>query len=115
MAELKPTRDRTVRPGLQVPWPQVTLPLFVVTTATGLLALVSLAPPMLVLPVVSLATIASAAVVALFAWWLGAERHSSNITGWDVAGALAFIGFAAGMLTDSEQMLQLFDHATMPR
>jgi Flp pilus assembly protein TadB len=109
MAQWKLSRDRAV-PGLQIP-----LAMFAGTTAAGLLAIVSLVPPILVLPVVSLATIAGAAVAALFAWWCGADRHSSSITSWDVAGALAFIGFAAGILTDSEQILRLFGHETMAR
>jgi hypothetical protein len=115
VAELKPTRDRTQRREPQVPWPQATLAIFVVATAAGGLALVSLTPRLLVLPVLSLAAIASAAVVAVLAWLHGADRHSSNITSWDVAGALAFIGCAAGMLTGSDQILQAFGYATMPR
>jgi hypothetical protein len=115
MADRKSTRDRAARPGLSVRWPQPMLAIFVVTTAAGLLTIVSLSPPMLVLPVASLAAIAGAAVVALVAWQLGVERHSRSITSWDLAGALAFIGCGAAALTSPEQILHLVGHAPMPR
>ena len=115
MTEWNWRRDRAVRPGLAILRPHSALVLFVGAVAAGFLAIVSLVPPLAVVPVVSLAAIAAAAVVALFAWYRGAERASSNITSWDVAGALAFLGFSAGILSGPEQVLQLFGHATMAR
>jgi len=47
-----------------------------------------------------------AAVIALAAWCLSSSRQSAGITLWDVAGAYAFIGFAAGMLSDPQQVLE---------
>jgi Flp pilus assembly protein TadB len=115
MIQWKSSREREVQPGMAVFWPSATVAAFAGSTAAGLLAIVLLAPAALVLPVVSLVAIAGAAIVALLAWWRGAERASNSVTGWDVAGALALIGFSAGILTDSDQILQLISHGTTPR
>jgi hypothetical protein len=64
-----------------------------------------------VMPVLCLASLASAAVAAQFAWGLGADRQTAYFNLWDVAGAYAFIGFGAGMLSRSEEILQLFGFA----
>jgi hypothetical protein len=60
----------------------------------------------LLLPLMSLIALVSAAVIALAAWCLSSNRHSAGITLWDVSGAYAFIGFAAGMLSDPRQVLE---------
>jgi hypothetical protein len=36
-----------------------------------------------------------------------------NITLWDLAGAAALIGFAAGMLTGTDQILYFVDHTSL--
>jgi hypothetical protein len=59
--------------------------------------------------VLSLAALGCAAVLALVAYWLRAPRHVESITLWDLAGAAALIGFAAGMLTGPEQILHFVD------
>lgn len=76
-----------------------------------LLLLWSLLPRPLVLPVFCLVSIAGAAVTLAVAWRRRTARHSSQINAWDVAGALAFIGFAAGMLSNPEQVIYLTDSA----
>jgi hypothetical protein len=113
MAQWTSTRERQARPAHQIPAPPPAL--YVLGSAAGILTIVSLVPPTLILPVLSLAAMTSAAVVALVAWLSGAERHSSDVTSWDVAGALAFIGFAAGMLTGPEPLRELFGIETMAR
>jgi hypothetical protein len=65
-------------------------------------------PQPLVLPVVSLGSIALAGLTALFAWWNGSQRCSSTVTGWDISGAFALIGCGAAILSDTENVLQLF-------
>ena len=77
-----------------------------------MLLLVWLLPAAPVLPMLSLVSLVAAAAVALLAWLSEAERCSDGITLWDVAGALAFIGFSAGMLSRPEDVLQLFGLAT---
>ena len=60
----------------------------------------------LLLPSMSLIALAISAIVALAAWCMSSDRHGAGITLWDVSGAYAFIGFAAGMLSDPQQVLE---------
>jgi hypothetical protein len=62
----------------------------------------------LLLPAFSLAWLVNAGCVALLAGCLRAKRHTDHVNLWDVAGAYTFIGFAAGMISKPEQVLQLF-------
>jgi hypothetical protein len=73
------------------------------------------APAQLILPILSIASLAAAAVCTLVAQVAGAERHSSRISAWDIAGGLALVGFVAGMVSDPEHVLQLFGLATTTR
>jgi hypothetical protein len=57
-------------------------------------------------PSMSLVALAISAIVALAAWCLSSDRHGAGISLWDVSGAYAFIGFAAGMLSDPQQVLE---------
>lgn len=72
-------------------------------------------PVPLILPLVSLAALAAATAVALFAWCTGAQRHARQMSAWDVAGAFALIGFGAGMISDPTHVLHLLgDAPTIP-
>lgn len=84
-----------------------------VAVLTGLVVapIVSFVPGAVVLPVIALVAMAISGLVALAAWTCGAKRGGDNNTAWDVAGALAFIGCAAGMLSKPENVLRLFDVA----
>lgn len=62
----------------------------------------------LLLPAFSLAWLVNAGCVALLAWCLRAKRQTDHVNLWDVAGAYAFIGFATGMISKPEHVLQLF-------
>jgi hypothetical protein len=68
-------------------------------------------PRQLVLPVVCLAALAMAAAAAFIAWRSGAldQRHP---TYWDIAGALAFIGMSAAILSEPDQVFPLLEVAT---
>jgi hypothetical protein len=92
--------------------PHADLAAIVVAAALPILLLSLLLPRPLVLPVLCLVSIAGAAVALFVAWRRGAVRHSPRVTAWDVAGALAFIGFTAGMLSNPEQVIYLTDSAT---
>jgi len=70
-------------------------------------------PADLVLPALSLVAIGCAAVIASYAWLVRADRGGEAVTVWDVSGALAFIGIAAGMLSEPDQALQLFGYESM--
>ncbi|HXF54073.1 MAG TPA: hypothetical protein VNK52_08110 [Hyphomicrobiaceae bacterium] len=66
-----------------------------------------LLPPALVLPASSLVLLMGAAIAALAAWLGRIELGASRITLWDLAGAFAFIGFAAGALSEPMHAAQL--------
>lgn len=68
-----------------------------------------LVPAPLVLPAFAVIALAAAATTALAAWLTGVERDADHVTLWDAAGAFAFIGCAAAVLTGSEHVLYLFD------
>lgn len=111
MAHLNPThplgratygvarRTRAIRPDL----------------AVALLALVAAVPGILLLhatpahlwqPALSAACLLAAAGLALTAWAIGAKRTGGQVTIWDAAGIYAFIGFAIGMFSKPDELLQ---------
>jgi hypothetical protein len=94
---------------------QLTLAALAAAAVAPIAFLASFVPRAHVLPVLCLLSLAGAAIVALFAWWRGARRHGNSITPWDVAGAFALIGFAAGAMSEPAQVFQLFAHASMTR
>jgi hypothetical protein len=104
----KQSQARADRPGAEFLRQQATLALMAAAAAAPLLALAWLMPRMFVLPVASLLALAGASAVALFAWRCGVIRNSPRVTLWDVAGALALIGFAAGMLSEPDHVARLF-------
>ena len=93
--------------------PVVLLAALTIAAAVPFLLLASFVPRPLVLPLLSLAALGGAAVLALAAYWLRAPRHVESITLWDLAGAAALIGFAAGMLTGTDQILYYVDHTSL--
>lgn len=68
----------------------------------------------LVLPSLSLISLALAGLVALAAWTTNAPRKKRHITLWDVSGAYALVGFAAGMLCEPAQVVELISLPTAP-
>jgi hypothetical protein len=104
---------RPYRPARAALKPVVLLIALAVAAAVPLLLLTSFVPRPMVLPVLSLAAIGCAAALALASYWRRAPRHLETITLWDLAGAAALIGFAAGMLTGPEQILHFVDHTAM--
>ena len=71
-----------------------------------------LARPPFVLPLMSVVALASAAIVAFAAWCMSSDRNDNGISLWDVAGAYAFIGFAAGMLSEPQQVIEFWSGPT---
>ena len=92
---------------------QLTLAALAAAAVAPFALLVSLVPRAQVLPVLCLMALTGAALVSLAAWWRGARRHGERVTAWDVAGALAFIGFAAGMLSEPQSVVALFEQEAM--
>jgi len=70
-----------------------------------LFGIAAFTPPPLILPVVSLVCLAAAGGTAIFAWRTHAEPQSTTVTSWDIAGAFAFIGFSAAMLSKPENVI----------
>jgi len=104
---------RPYRPVRAAPNPVVLLTLLAVAAVVPVLLLASFVPRPLVLPVLSLAALGCAAVLALAAYWRGAPRDVESITLWDLAGVAALVGFAAGMLTGPEQIIYVVDPTLM--
>lgn len=82
--------------------------------ATPILLVAALVPRAAVLPTISLIAIAAAAGAAALAWWRKARRHAATVTLWDVAGAFVLIGCAAAMMSQPENLLQVFAHTQEP-
>lgn len=60
-----------------------------------------------VLPSLSLISLCLSALLALAAWTMSAAHAGRHITLWDVSGAYALVGFAAGMLSEPMQVVEL--------
>ena len=95
---------------LRSPGQHLDLAVLIAPAAAAGLVLVWLVPLPLVLPVLSIVSFTVAGIVALFAYYSGADRHADGITPWDVAGVFALIWVGAGMLSGPEHVVQLFDH-----
>jgi cytochrome bd-type quinol oxidase subunit 2 len=61
-----------------------------------------------ILPKLSAFALASAALVAIAAWGAASRQECSDITLWDVSGIYACVGFAAGMLSEPGQVMELW-------
>ena len=72
-----------------------------------ILAMIFLLPAPLVLPVLNVGGLAAAGAVALFAWRVAPISNQQRITVWDVSGACALIGIAAGIFSDPHAILKL--------
>jgi hypothetical protein len=96
----------TVVPTAPTEWRRATWVVLMSALAVPPICFSLLARTSLLLPLMSLIALASAAVIALAAWCLSSNRHSAGITLWDISGVYAFIGFAAGMLSDPRQVLE---------
>jgi hypothetical protein len=88
--------------------PHVSVAILALATAVPGFIVIWLMSAPLLLPAVSLAWLVNAACAALLAWCVRAKRHTNHVNLWDVAGAYAFIGFATGMFSRPEEVLQLF-------
>jgi hypothetical protein len=90
----------------QIGGPRVNQTLVLAAAVVPAIAILLLVRVPLVLPSLSLVSMASAAVIVLLAWWMSVKRTGEAITLWDVAGLYAFLGCAAGMLSDPEQAME---------
>jgi hypothetical protein len=88
--------------------PHVTVAVLALIAAVPGFIVIRLMSAPLMLPAFSLAWLVNAGCVALLAGCLRTKRCTDYVNLWDVAGAYAFIGFAAGMISKPEHVLQLF-------
>ena len=100
------TSRRGVASRIRAEWPHMVAAVLLLAVTVPPTAFLLLVRTPLLLPLMSLIALASAAIVALAAWWLSSDRHSAGITLWDISGAYGFIGFAAGMLSEPQQVLE---------
>ncbi len=112
MAHWRIARDQGDRLGVEAPTSLGLLAILTILAVAPIAVLVWLLPAAQVLPMFGLVSLAGAGAAALLAWCSGTARNSDGITLWDVAGALAFLGFAAGALSEPMQVVQLFGLAT---
>jgi hypothetical protein len=112
--------ERRTPAGLHSQWrvpeplrDHVKLAAMVATAVMPLMLLTWLLPRPLVLPGLCIIAIVGACAASLYAWTRGTNLDPRRVTPWDVAGALAFIGFAAGMLSNPEHVVHFADSATL--
>ncbi len=94
------------------PWavgPQITFAAAVLTAFAALAVAATTQPSDLVLPLVSTLFFVLAGLVTLVAWSRRRISAPDQVTYWDVAGALTFIGICAAAMVDPEQMLRLVE------
>ena len=79
------------------------------TLLAGALAAASFAPHPIVLPIVSIVLVLSAALAAGYAWLRSERRMAGEFTHWDQAGILIFAGFVAALVGDSAEVVQFVE------
>jgi hypothetical protein len=81
----------------------------------GALAAASFAPHPIVLPIVSVVLVMSAALAASFAWLRAEGRPAGEFTRWDQAGILLVAGIVAALTGDSAEVLQFMESLSEAR
>ena len=110
MPNRKSIADAVMRPDADQP-PGSLLAWSVFAAALGAVAVLILAqlPLALVLPALSTLLVVSGFGLAASSYLKGMRMEGDRAGSYEIAGALVFLGFAAALLTDSEQALALFE------
>ncbi len=66
-------------------------------------------PHPIVLPILSVAAIVGAIIVALIAWLSKRRETAADLSYWDVVGAMTMVGICAALLSDPEQAIPLLE------
>lgn len=82
------------------------VPVVAIGLLTALATAILLLPSELVLPSISVAALAAAAIVGVTAWLSPRLASLTPINGWDIAGALTLIGCAAAILGEIEPLIE---------
>ncbi|MGY4161143.1 putative membrane protein [Bradyrhizobium sp. USDA 4461] len=106
MSSTIPGRHSRKAPSLE---PFGMLLLFAALTALPIVLTVRLVELALVLPALSLALFAEAAIAALAARVIHARTSVAKLTLWDFAGAFTFMGCAAAILGEPDQAALFFE------
>ena len=109
IAITKPANRRARQGGPRIAGPQVAFVAAVLTAFAAWALFAMTFPRDFVLPAISTLFFALASLVALVAWCRGPTAEKDNVTYWDVAGALAFIGICAAALVDPYHMVRLVE------
>jgi hypothetical protein len=115
MAHLKLEQDTRFRSTFRSAGSDLHPAVLIVPAAVPVLLILWLVPPALVLPTLSAASFVFAVSAAALAYNSGVDRRSDGITLWDVAGGYAMIWVGAGILSDPEHVIGLFDQILMAR
>jgi hypothetical protein len=78
-----------------------------VAVGAPLFATMLLVSPSHVLPVLAIVSMAAAGFMAILAWCTAEQAPPDRTTLWDVSGAWALVGFAAGIFSGSERSVAL--------
>lgn len=98
-----PRADRDASGGRGLLW------VLASAVAAGWLLLASQLPAPLILPTLSLAMVGAGFVSAAALYLSGSRLTSTPSAAWEVACALVFLGFAAGILGDAGEAVAVLD------
>jgi hypothetical protein len=84
------------------------VPMLAIAFLTAFALVIVLLPPELVLPVLSIVAIAGAGAIGVSAYLSPRLASLKPVNGWDIAGALTFIGCAAAVLGEIEPVVEYF-------
>lgn len=97
---------RRWRPPLHAGDGRIAIAVLVLTVVVPAAVSTLLVPLPMVLPVVSLWSLAVAAMIALTAWLRPGRRRPDQLSAWDLAGAFTLIGCAAAIIGEIEHMVE---------
>jgi uncharacterized membrane protein len=84
------------------------VPTLAIAFLTAFAVVIVLVPPELVLPALSIVALAGAAAIGVSAYLSPRLASLKPINGWDIAGALTFIGCAAAVMGEIEPVVEYF-------
>ena len=87
---------------------RIDIPLTAALLAVPVVATLASTPPHLQMPAMSAFAMLAAVAVAALAFVTRADRRAGAITLWDLAGACALVGIAAGMFSQQQHVIQFF-------
>jgi hypothetical protein len=93
---------------------RIDIPLTAALLAVPVVAGLASTPPHLQMPAMAAFAMLAAVAVAAFAFITRADRKAGAVTLWDLAGACALIGIAAGMFSQPLHVTQFFGVAIAP-